>query len=137
MSYMESSCRKISAHFQWKTNKQEKCHEKLFRKIPCTQLDRCLHYLTSGKDLSHWKCSHGPFSRSASTLSGGMRGHLFVFPACIFGDNCDASSYCENFGNHCLLDHAYTHWGLTWDSHICHCSNKTMSFSASMHHAHK
>ena len=104
MSHMESSCRKNSAHDQWKVDKQANCQEKLLRKISCirwylwrksTQLDRCLHPLTSGRELSHWKCSHGPFSWSISTLLDWMMGHLFIFHACIFGDNCDASSYCE------------------------------------------
>ena len=137
MSHMESSCRKISAHDQWKTNKREKCQEKLFRKIPCTQLDRCLNYLTGGKALSHWKCSHGPFSMSVSPLSGGMRGHLFVFPACIFRDDCDASSYCEQFGHPCWLDDSYTHWGWTCDSHLCIFSNIIVRFNADVHQAHK
>ena len=137
MSHMEPSCRKISTYDQWKTNKQEKCQEKLLRKIPCTELDRCLHYLTSGKELSHWKCSHGPFSRSISPLSGGMRGCLFVFPACIFGDDCDASSYCEQFGNPYWLDDSYTHSGWTWDLHLFLCSNIIVRFNADVHQAHK
>ena len=102
-----------------------------------TQLDILLNYLTNGKDLSHWKCSDGPFSRSVSTLSGGMRGQLFVFPTCIFGDNCDASSYCEQFGHPYWLDDAYTHWGWTWDSHLCLCSNIVIRCNADVHQAHK
>ena len=93
MSHMESSCRKISAHEQWKVVEQANCQEELMRKISCikwswlrkyTQLDGFLYPLTRGRDLIHWKCSHGPSGWIVSTFSGWMRGHLFVFPACIF-----------------------------------------------------
>ena len=102
-----------------------------------THLGRCLHNLTSGRELSHWKCSHGPFSGIVSPLSSGMRGHLFVFSACIFGDDCDASSYCEQFGHPCWLDDSYTRWGWTWDSHLCLCSNIIVRFNVDVHQAHK
>ena len=99
-------------------------------------MDGFLYPLISGRELSLWNSSHGPCGWSVSTFSIWMRGHLFVFPTCIFGDNCDASSYCEHFRHPCCWDDSYTHWGWTWDSHTCHCSNKTMSFSVSMHEAH-
>ena len=123
MSYMESSCRMFFAHQPWKAAEQANYQEELMIKTYCincswwrkyAQLDGFLYPMTSGSELSHWKCSHGPFGWSVSTFSGWMREHLFVFPACIFGDNCDASSYCEQFGNPCWLDDAYTHLGLTW-----------------------
>ena len=90
MSHMESSCRKNSANEQWKAAEQANCQEELMRKISCirwswwrksTQVDGFLYSLTNGRDLSHWKCSHGPFGWSVRTFSGWMRGHLFVFPA--------------------------------------------------------
>ena len=93
--------------------------------------------MTSGRELSHWKCSHGTFGWSVSTLSDWMMRHLFIFLACIFGDNCDASSYCEQFGNPCWLDDSYTHWGWTWDSHLCLCSNIIVRFNSNVHQAHK
>ena len=107
------------------------------RKIYCTNFDRCLYSLTSGRELSHWKFSHGLFSRIVSPLSGGMRGRLFVFPACMFGDDCDASSYCEQFGDPCWLDDSYNHWGWAWDLHLCLCSNIIVRFNANVHQAHK
>ena len=144
MSHMESTCRNFFAHNQWKEDKQANWKEKLLRKISCirwylwrksTQLDIFLHHLTSGRELIHWKCSHRPFGRSVCTFSGWMRGHLFVFFACILGEKCDTSSYCERFGNLWLLEDAYNCLD-TWESHLCHCSNKIMSFIASMHQLH-
>ena len=61
--------------------------------------------------VEHWTCSHRPFGWSVSTFPCWMRGHTIVFPACILGDNGDAPSYCEHFGNPCLLDDSYIHWG--------------------------
>ena len=55
----------------------------------------------------------------------------------IFGDNCDAASYCEQFGNPCWLDDAYTHWGWTWVSHLFHCNNIIVRLNADVHQAHK
>ena len=113
MSHMESSCRKNSAHEQWKETEQSNCQEELMRKTSYikwswwrkyTQLDGFLYPMTSGRELSHWKFSNGNFGWSASTLSDWMMGHLFIFLACICGDNCDASSYCEQFGHPCWLD---------------------------------
>ena len=89
------------------------------------------------RNMIHWKCSHGPFSRSVSTFLGWMRGHLSVFLACIIGENSDTSSYCEKFGNPCCLDDAYTHWGWTWDSHLCIFNNIIVRFNADVHQAHK
>ena len=118
MSHMESSCRKLYARDQWKVAKQANYQEKLLRNISCTRwfmwrkfthLDGCLHPLTSDRDLIHWMCSIGPLGWSVITLPCWMRRHIFVFPVCIPRDNCDASFYCEKFGNPCLLDDAYLH----------------------------
>ena len=46
-----------------------------------TQLDGFLYPMTNGRELSHWKCSHGTFGWSVSTLSDWMMGHLFIFLA--------------------------------------------------------
>ena len=130
---------KSFAHEQWKEAKQANCQEDLMRKISCikwswcrksTQLDGLLYPMTSGRELSNWRCSHGNFGWSVSTLSDWMMGHLFIFPSCIFGHNCDASYYCEKFGKPCWLDDSYTHWGWTWDSHLCLCSNIIVRFNA-------
>ena len=97
-------------------------------------MDGFLYPMNSGRDLINWKCSHGTFGWSVSTLSDWMIGHLFIFPACICGDNCDASSYCEH---PCCLNDAYTHWGWTWDSNLCICSNIIVRFNVDVHQAHK
>ena len=44
---------------------------------------------------------------------------------------------CENFGHPCWLDDSYTHWGWTWDSHLCHCSNIIVRLNGDVHQAHK
>ena len=36
-----------------------------------------------------------------------------------------------------MLDDDYIYWGCTWDSHLCNCINKIVSFSASVHQEHK
>ena len=146
MSHIESSYRKNSTHDQWKEAKQANCQEKLLRNISCirwplwrnsTHLDVCLNPLMSCRDLSHWMCSHVPFGQSVITFPCWMRRHIFVFHACILGDNCDASFYCDQFRNPCLLDDSYIHWGCTWDSHLCQCNNKIVRFSVGVHQAHK
>ena len=99
--------------------------------------DGCLHPLTNGIELSHWMCSHGPFGWSVITFPCRMRGRIFVFHACILGDNCDTLFYCEKFGHHFLLDYAYVHWGCILDSHLFHYSNKIPSFNVGVHQANK
>ena len=44
--------------------------------------------------------------------------------------------FCEQHGHLWLLEDAYNCIG-TWDSHICHCSNIIVRFSAGVHQAHK
>ena len=142
MSHMESSCRKISAHDQWKADKQANFQEKLLRKIYCTRwylwrksthLDRCLHPLDGGRELSHWMCSHGPFGLSVILFSCWMRNHMFVFPACILGDNFDVSFYCEHLCHPSMLDDAYPYCGWTWYFHPCHLSFMDFIFDSSVH----
>ena len=100
-------------------------------------MDGLLYPMTSGRELSHCKCSHGKKNWSVSTLLDWMMGHLFIFPACICGDNCDASSYCEQFGHPCCLNDSYTDWGWAWDSHLCICTNIIVIFNVDVHQTHK
>ena len=58
MSHMDSSCRKMSAHDQWKEAKQANCQEKLLRNISCIRwlcggnphswMDACTLYPVAG-----------------------------------------------------------------------------------------
>ena len=57
---------------------------------------------------------------------------------CINGDTPDTSKKLYGyFGNTCWLDDSYTHWGWTWDSHLCHGIHETVSFRDSVHQADK
>ena len=146
MSHMESSCRKIYAHDQWKETKQANFQEKLLRNISCTRwplwrksthLDGCLHPFINGRDLIHWICSCEPFGWSVIAFPCWMRRHMFVFPACILGDIFDASICCEKPRNPCLLDYSYNSCGYTWDFHPCHLRFIHFIFTSYVHWEHK
>ena len=102
-----------------------------------THLDGFLHHLTSGRELSHWMCSHGSFGLSVIPFPCWMRRHMFVFTACIIRDYFDASFSCEQTGNPCLLDDSYPYSGRVWDFHPWHLSLIDFIFDSCVHWVHK
>ena len=103
MSHMESSCRKIYAHEQWKAVEQSNCQEELMRKTSCIKWSWWRKYTVwwillpydQWQRVEPLEVFTWNFGWSVSTLSDWMMRHLFIFPACICGDNYDASYYCD------------------------------------------